>query len=191
MNALDYRRQLELLLPTGPAIEPITGSRLAQFLDGIARELARVEGRGVDLLNEADPTTSGELFESWLSMVGIPDGCSVYAIGAGDERAQLIQRLVKQSGQTPAFYQELAEKLGYTANVVEFEPLAVGSSAGAAMYDNNWAFAFSVVLSGVALRAQAGIARAGARTTDFSEEFFSCVLSTAKPGHTVAFVGFE
>lgn len=191
MNAADYRKQLELLLPSGSAIDPQAGSVLLKLLGGFAEELARIEARGRDLIDEADPRTTTEIFQEWLAIIGIPDGCSIYAVGGEDERSQLIQRLVKQAGQTPIFYQELAEALGYLARTEEFFPATAGFETGSLLCDEGWRFVFSVKLSDVADRARAGSALSGGRVTEFSSPFLFCVLQTAKPGHTVAFVGFE
>ena len=192
MIASDYRKQLELLLPKGPAYDPQNGSVLLDFLSGMAEELARIDARTIDVLNEADPRTTTELFTEWLETVGIPDGCSVYALTPEDERTQLIQKLTKQAGQTPAFYIDLADALGYGARVEEFQEFLVDRNVvGDPLYDEYWVHSFSLVLDEPPVVARAGVARAGDRLGTFNADFLFCILQTARPAHVVAFVGFE
>lgn len=192
MNSTEYRRQLELLLPTGQALVPEEDTVLHDFLQGIAVELARIDSRGVDVLNEADPRTTQELFNEWLSQFGIPDDCSVYAETPEDERTQLLQKLTKQSGQTPQFYIELAEALGYDSRIQEFREFLVDvNSCEDPLHDAQWVYAFSLVISEPPVVARAGVARAGDRLGSFEAPFLYCLLQKARPGHAVGFLGFE
>ncbi len=190
-TASDYAQTLAQLLPPGQAFSQEPGSIYGQLLNGVAEELARIDARGGQLIEEAFPDTTNEMFSSWLAMVGVPDVCSDVAVTVTDERAQLIQKLTAQSGQTPAFYVLLAASLGYTARVLEFKEFVAGSYAGDPLYDVSWRHAFSLVVSGGANQARAGLTRAGARIRDFAADLLYCVLQRSKPAQTVAFVGFE
>lgn len=192
MNATDYRKQLELLLPSGSAIDPQSGSVLLNLLGGFAEELARIEGRGRDLIDEADPRTTTELLAEWLAIVGVPDECAAHSTATIGEREQLLQKLIKQSGQTPLFYQEMAEVLGYSASVEEFPSFNIDQGAiGDPLTDGSWTHCFTVRINGVTDYATAGEARASDRLGYFDASFLYCLLQKAKPAQTVAFVGFE
>lgn len=190
-SAQDYALLLSQLLPPGQAFSQEPGSIYSELLAGVAEELARIDARGVQLTEEAFPDTTQEIFAEWLKMVGAPDVCSDVAVTITDERAQLIQKLTAQAGQTPEFYVRLAASLGYTARVLEFREFVAGSNTGDPLYDVSWKHAFSVLVSGGANQARAGMARAGARIRDFAADLLFCVLQRAKPAQAVAFVGFE
>lgn len=190
-SSQDYALLLSQLLPPGQAFSQEPGSVYSELLAGLAEELARIDARGEDLLEEAFPDTTNEVFAEWLRMVGVPDVCSAVAITITDERAQLIQKLTAQAGQSPDFYVRLAASLGYLARVLEFREFVAGSSAGDPLYDVSWKHSFSVVVSGGVTQARAGLARAGSRIREFAADLLYCVLQRAKPAQTVAFVGFE
>lgn len=76
MIAADYLQQLAALLPTGPALPREPGSTLMRLLEPPAAELARIELRGLALLDEADPRATTEMLVDWERAFGLPDGCS-------------------------------------------------------------------------------------------------------------------
>jgi uncharacterized protein YmfQ (DUF2313 family) len=188
----DYKQQILQLLPPGFAYTPTEGSILVKLIAGMAEELARIDARGDQVIEESDPRTTSELFQEWLTEVGIPDDCSSLAETPEDERNQLIQKLSSQPGQSRAFYVDLAEKLGYDSRVQEHEEFIVDDSfVEDPLYDAYWIHSFSLILSEAPVLARAGVARAGDRLGTFDAAFLFCLLQKAKPAHTVAFVGFE
>lgn len=193
MNAADYRKQLEKLLPQGLAFKRDPGSLLLALLEGMAEELARIDGRSTQLIQEADPRTADELLEDWLRVVGVPDPCTVYALGAEDEKAQLLQKLTRQVGQNADFWLEIAQTLGYsTAQVLEYREFRVDdNSVGDPLYDAKWKHTFTVQVAEPLIYFRAGEARAGEYLTRSSAELLNCTLQKSKPAHTVAFVGFQ
>ncbi|MDR3661593.1 MAG: DUF2313 domain-containing protein, partial [Mycobacterium sp.] len=70
-----YQEQLRSLLPAGPAWDPEQVPEIQPVLLGIAQELARVDARAVDLLNEVDPVTVSELVPDWERVMNLPDPC--------------------------------------------------------------------------------------------------------------------
>lgn len=193
MTAADYLKQLEKLLPQGLAFKREPSSALLKLLQGMAEELARIDDRSVQLQEEADPRTSDETLEDWLRMVGIPDPCTVYAIGGDGEKAQLLQKLTRQVGQNAAFWLEIAQTLGYsTAEVLEYREFRVDANAVEdPLYDAKWKHTFTVQVDEPLIYFRAGEARAGEYLTRSSAELLNCTLQKGKPAHTVAFVGFK
>lgn len=78
MMASEYLQQLVALLPSGPAIPREPGSRLSRLLEAPAAELARIEGRAVALLDEADPRLTAEMLTDWERAFGLPNPCAPY-----------------------------------------------------------------------------------------------------------------
>lgn len=191
MLSQDYKNLLLQLLPPGLAYSAESGSRQMMLVDALAEELARIDARGQQIIEEADPSTSTELYEEWLQLAAIPDSCSALASSVEDYRKQLLQKLASITDQAPATYEALADSLGYDARVVEFDMFVAGSACGDPLYDEFWQNAFSVVIVGGANQAQSGIARAGDRLRTFEAGFLYCLLQKAKPAQAIAFVGFE
>lgn len=147
MTDVDYLRQLQALLPSGPAWPRDDDANLTQLLHGLAVELARVDGRATQLLEEADPRTTAELFGDWERVAGLPDACALAAGGnqtTAQRRAALIGRLTTLGGQSAAYYVGLAAALGYAITVTEFHQHTVADDVNHPLYDAAWNFAWQV-----------------------------------------------
>lgn len=143
----DYLAQLQALLPLGPAWPKEDTAPLTRLLNGLAQELARVDGRARQLVEEADPRTVAELFADWERVAGLPDAC-VQAF-AGDQtvaqrRSALVGRLATLGGQSAAYYVGLAASLGYAITITEFTEHAVTDDVEHPLYSQAWNFAWQV-----------------------------------------------
>jgi len=69
----EYRLLLQSLLPRGRAWSRDENSILTQLLNGFGEELARIDTRSEDLINEIFPRTSTELLTEHETDYGIPD----------------------------------------------------------------------------------------------------------------------
>lgn len=147
MTDADYLRQLQALLPQGAAWPRDDEAILTQLLHGLAVELARVDGRATQLLEEADPRTTAELFGDWERVAGLPDACAVAAGGSqttAQRRAALLGRLTTLGGQSAAYYVGLAAALGYAITVTEFHQHTVVDDVNHPLYGAAWDFAWQV-----------------------------------------------
>ena len=143
----DYLHQLQALLPHGPAWPRDDTAALSRLLAALATELARVDGRAMQLVEEADPRTVAELFADWERVTGLPDACAV-AFG-GDQsmsqrRAALVGRLTTMGGQSSAYYVGLAAALGYAITISEFSEHSVNDNVEHPLYGAAWNFAWQV-----------------------------------------------
>ena len=143
----DYLHQLQALLPHGPAWPQDDTAAPTRLLAALATELARVDGRAMQLVEEADPRTVAELFADWERVTGLPDACAV-AFG-GDQsmsqrRAALVGRLTTMGGQSSAYYVGLAAALGYAITISEFSEFSVNDNVEHALYGAAWNFAWQV-----------------------------------------------
>jgi len=129
MNEQAYLAQLQALLPPGPAWTREPDANLTKILSAWAAELARIDARVDDLLNEADPGAARELLADWERVAGLPDPCMPAASTLEERRNRLVQQLTAVGDQSRAFYLGIAEALGYRGvTIEEFRPFMCGHS---------------------------------------------------------------
>lgn len=147
LTETDYLRQLQALLPPGPAWPKDDDATLTRLLAALAAELSRVDGRAQQLVEEADPRTVAELFADWERVAGLPDACA-QAFGGDQTMAQrcaaLVGRLTTLGGQSPAYFVGLAASLGYAITITEFRAHCVNDDVECPLYDTAWNFAWQV-----------------------------------------------
>jgi uncharacterized protein YmfQ (DUF2313 family) len=124
-----YRQQLQQLKPRGMAWPTGPDANQTLLFDGLAVEYARVHGRGLDLLAETNPRTTLELLPEWERFAGLPDECSaLVATTIQERRLALETKLTSRGGQSKAYFQGVAEKLGYQVEIEQFRPFIFGIS---------------------------------------------------------------
>lgn len=191
MDVDAYTQQLIALLPSGPAWQVEAGSVLRRMLEGIAEELARVDGRSRDLMNEADPRTTLETLTDWERVYALPDPCDGANPTIGQRRAGLVAKVIARGGQTKAYFIDVAIARGYVITITEFEQHTVAHPVNAPLYGEDWAFAFQV---------NAPLNSVGVFTvnTPVSEPLawwgnlaLECVINNLKPAHTKALFAYS
>lgn len=193
MTATDYLRQLQALLPPGPAWPKDDVATLTRLLDALATELSRVDGRAQKLIEEADLRTVAELFADWERVAGLPDSCA-QAFGGDQTMAQrrsaLVGRLTKLGGQSPAYFIGLAAALGYAITITEFRAHTVNDDVECTLYDTAWNFAWQV---------NAALNTVTAITVDSTVEepiaawgnaLLECVIKRLKPAQTAVLFSY-
>lgn len=194
-TAEQYADQLRALLPTGPAWDPERVPEVSQVMDRLARELARIDARAFDLLNEMDPNTVSELVPDWEAVMNLPDPCLGLKPSFEDRRLSVRQRLVAVGGQTPAFYVAIAVGQGYpNATVTEYRAARMGRSRFGVAHFGTWAVQFMWRLN------TGGRQRLGRRfgASQWGERFgvnpgtaIECLIRRAAPAHTVEHINFD
>ena len=128
-DALQYQAQLRALLPSGPAWDPELVPELQTILAGLAQELARIDARAFDLINEMDPAGVSELVPDWEQVMGLPDPCLGENPAFEDRRLAVRQRLVAVGNQSRAYFIDIAIRQGYPdARVTEHRAPRFGRS---------------------------------------------------------------
>lgn len=183
-----YVDQLMALSPTGPAWSRDRDGGLGDLFTGWAGEMARLDARVGDLVEEADPRTAFDMIEDWERVLGLPDPCTAAAMTISARQVIAWRKLAFQAGQTRAFYIGLAEILGFDIEIHEFDP-AVDSYDGALtalITDEKWRFVWRVhVLTETDFTLfRAGISRAGDRLAEGAAIDLECVISAVRPAHT-------
>ena len=112
----DYLVQLQQLLPPGRAWPRDPNSALGKLLYGLAGEMARVDQRAENLINEALPNTTSELLPDWERVTNVTS------------RDAVVVTLTTGGGSTPAYFIALASALGIT---VAIDTSLTGSVPGA------------------------------------------------------------
>lgn len=122
-------------------IEP--DSLISETLEALAQELSRVDGRGDDLINEADPRTAVETLDDWEKALSLPDllVTDIPATLAGRQVA-VTTKFVSRGGQNYDYFANLIDACGYTlASITLYADsvLKAGFRAGARCYGPAWA----------------------------------------------------
>lgn len=190
MTAGEYRIQLQALLPAGTAWPRDADAELTHTLEALAEELARIDVRSEDLVEEADPRTSFELLPDWERIAALP---AVYVTGpqTTEERRQaLVAKLTLLGGQDPGFFIDLAAGLGITITVMEFRPARVGKSAiGAPCYTARVRFCWQINHPDILeTRTKIG-ARIGARINYWQGPVQVFYIGRFAPGHNKVLFG--
>ncbi len=181
-----YIQQLVQLLPRGRALENTSGI-LGAILWTIARELERLHLR-IDALNdEADPRTCNETIDEWERNLGLPDDCSSSAQTFAERRQAVVAKDIACGGQSRAYFIGLANALGYDATIGEYRKFRAGSRAGDRCYGEDWLHTFAVITpTAVTLRKfRAGAGRAGEPLATWGNDTLECMISRAKPAHSI------
>ena len=189
----DYLQQLQALLPPGPAWAKDDDATLTRLLSSLSAELARVDGRSWQIVEEADPRTTAELFLDWERVAGLPDSCAVAFGGAQtmpQRRAALVGKLVTLGGQSPAYFIGLAAALGYAITITEFRPFTVGSRVNQPICGSAWSFAWQVNAALNTVRKFKVSDTVADPLAAWGNALLECVIKHLKPAHTTVLFSY-
>lgn len=184
MTADDYLAQLQALLPQGPAWPRDAGATLTKLLQAMADELARIDGRAAQLIEEADPRTTDELLADWERVAGLPDSCVTAAQSTAQRRAALHAKLTTLGGQSTAYFIALAASLGYTVTITEFHLHTVEDDVNYPLYGHPWRFAWQVNAPQNTVGTLSVTDTVADPLAWWGNELLECVIRRLKPAHT-------
>ena len=192
MTRAQHREQLRALLPPGRALDDGGSGTLTELLDALAQEYGRVDDSADSLVDEADPRTTYELLSDWERIAGLPDPCVGTPGTIEQRRDALVQRLTSRGGQSPAYFIALAQSLGYTVTITEYQPPYVGQSVvGDALTYGDWVFAFTVNAPQTTINnATASNAGAGEPLRAWGNQALECTIRRRKPAHTTVLFAY-
>jgi uncharacterized protein YmfQ (DUF2313 family) len=173
-------RQLAQLLPPGPLWTLDPGSWLSRVLLAIADELARIDDRCDNLLDEWDPRTALETLEDWERVLGLAPASDA-TVSARQVAAAAA--CAARGGSTPAYFVALAAGLGYVATLDEPPVTAT----------HTWRLNVDLAASSATVaetEARAGSARSGDRISDRAVAELEAAINRAKPAHTVVLFAY-
>ncbi|EGJ50260.1 YmfQ family protein [Desulfocurvibacter africanus] len=195
MRTQDYRDMLLALCPPGQALASAPGSTWRRLLEALAQELARVDARSGRLQAESDPRQALELLEDWERALDLPDACNPAGSTLQERRMAVTQRLTVEGGQSPAYYRDLAARLGYEIALDEYRPFVAGLSrcgdvlCGGHDVRHSW----RVTVHGPRVTYfRAGESATGERLLSISAaEDLTCILRRLAPAHTTVVIAYE
>lgn len=192
LSAEAYLAQLQALLPQGAAWPREAEATLTKLLAALAEELARVDARAEDLLDEADPRTAYELLADWERVAGLPDPCVTDTQSTDQRRAVLVARLAHLGGQSAAYFINIAVALGYPgATVSEFRPATCNDDCNDAIGTEDWRFAWRLNLPQA---AAVFVATCNSTCNDalqgWGNTALECVVNRVKPAHTTVLFAY-
>lgn len=180
----DYLKQLQALLPQGPAWSREPDAVLTKLLTEFAAEFSRVDFRIEDLLNEADPRTTNELLADWERVAGLPDLCTGIPETIAQRRELLVAKLTNVGGQSKQFYIDLAAKLGYAITITEFKRFRVTSRVNEQLTNADWNYAWRVNAQQDTVRAFRVNGRVSEPLATWGNTALECMITRLKPAHT-------
>ncbi len=193
-DALQYQAQLRALLPLGPAWDPELVPELETILSGVSRELARIDARAFDLINEMDPAGVSELVPDWERVMNLPDPCLGENPAFEDRRLAVRQRLIAVGGQSRAYFIDIAIRQGYpSARITERRAPRFGRSRFGAAHFGTWAAQFMWTLNSGPRRRlgrRFGASYWGERFGANPSGALECVIRRSAPAHTLEFIDY-
>ena len=191
----DYAAQMVALLPPGPAWQREFQPEIHALLKTLGLELARVDARSQNLQAESLLDSFHEALADWERVLNLPDECLGASGSVAERKAMVRMRLVELGGQTPAYYVQLAARMGYPqARVREHRAPRFGRSRFGRDRFGTWASQFMWVLdAGPRLDGGSrwGVSVWGERFGGNPSDVLVCVIRRAAPAHTLEFVEFN
>jgi uncharacterized protein YmfQ (DUF2313 family) len=189
LRASDYFQQLIGLWPQGWAWNSVykADSKQAETLKAISEEPARIDGRAWDLIEEVDPRTTIELLEDWERVLGLPDACTGQLETLQQRRNAIVAKLTQIGKQTPQYFIDVAERLGFEITITEYRPFRAGQSyAGEMVMDESAIHYWQVNAPATSSTLfYAGQSLAGEHLWTFNNDQLECALNKIKPAHTI------
>lgn len=201
MSGLDssaYLRALQNLLPRGIAWTRRNDAKLTKLLQGFADELARVDLKICELLEDFDPRTTSKL-EDWERVLGLPDDCAEEGQTITFRRNRIISKLVSPiNGQNVQFYIDFADLFGVTLTTSDFgnyQAFVVGRGTVGSVFPDGSSDPPQRLTNGtwpywVTIDAPAGVCEnfkvgsvVGERLADCNDDEFECIFNALKPAH--------
>lgn len=176
LTADAYGRQLKQLLPRGPIWRLEPTSWISRTLLAIAEELARVDGRSDQLLEEWDPATSGELLADWERVLGLPISGTTLPAALADRQLGVALAYVARGGQSEPYFYELAALAGFVVVIGDVAPYVWRMTVDLAQA--------RVAYSVVDQVFRVGDSRMGDRLASITVPELEAVVLRARPAHT-------
>lgn len=196
LSETDYLRQLQSLLPPGPAWPKDDDAALTKLLGAIAAELARLDAGAGAVIDESDPRGALAMLSDWERVCGLPDTCaSGVATTLQERRAAVVAKLTAQGGASRAYFLALAAAMGYPVEIEEFRPFLAGVNrcgeqlGGAPAVRHQW----RVRVSGPRYTAfRTGASQAGDLLGKLDRAAdLECKINRLKPAHTRLIFSYE
>lgn len=183
---------LARLLP--PVAYDSRAPTLAAELTAMAALLDEVLYLAGVLDTELDPRGAYALLEEFEQTFGLPDACAaVEGQTTADRRLALVTRMTARGSQQPAYYEALAEALGYPGTrVYEYAPWTCVDTCAEPVATADWRFVW--VMQMPQSERVTYFTAASPCTEPLANwsaiESITCVVNRLKPAHTTCYFDF-
>lgn len=145
-SSADFTSALLGLLPRGRVWPKELSSIQAQAASCFAPIFQRISDKAVDLIADAFPGTTSDLLSEWELTLGLPDGCTVPGSQTIAERQRAVaEKISAAGGPQRSYYLQMANQLGFTAVIDEFQEACVGpTSVGDFLHGDGWPWSWIV-----------------------------------------------
>jgi uncharacterized protein YmfQ (DUF2313 family) len=171
MTKDDYKQQLIALMPTGgiwPSHQVV--NNLARLIDALAEELARIDARALELMEEAFPNTAVELLPDWERVAGLPGACTGELGTLQQRHSALMGVLTIERSLSQQYYIDLALRLGFVITIAETANFT-------------WQVTAAQDVNAVYFRVD--ISAIGDPLVQSATNLLECVFQALKPAHTI------
>lgn len=186
--AAAYRDALLAMLPRGRAWSRAPDGVFGRLFLALGEGFARLDRRMQDLREEADPRTTVELLSDWERVAGLPDSCTGVPDTISERRVALVNKLAYRGGQSIPYIVQVADRLGYYAEVHEFTSCDAGFGCGDALNGEDWRHAFEVEVvidsARIATAEFTAGSDAGDRLAGFGALDLECLVDRLRPAHS-------
>lgn len=170
-NKDHYKQQLLALLPTGLAWPRIgDDNNFTALLDAEAEELARVDARAHELIEEAFPNTTIELLPDWERVAALPDVCTGELGTLQQRHNALMGVLTTKRRLSRQFYIDMAARIGFDITITELP---------------NYTWQINAALDVNAVYFRVDQSTIGDALVSSLNNLLECVMNKLKPAHTI------
>lgn len=187
MNQQSYASQLAKLLPRGLLWAETASNKIGSLIDAMAAEMARIDARSDDMLNEADPRTTFELLPDWERNYGLPENCSLEAQNLEQRIEALVAKVNFEGSLSIPFFIDLAASIGFEITITEFDVYTFESNVEAPFYGVEWRYAWQVNAPAVTVTYRTTESDVETPFASWGNELLECTFQRTKPGHTRVF----
>lgn len=187
MNHADLIR---LLLP--PESYDANGGMLNVELSADGAAFDAVQARVADFLREADPRTVSETLTDWERVYGLPDPCVPLGQTFTQRAAALVAKVLEIGGLTRDYYIAHAAAMGYPgASIDEFGPMTCNDECDDPVFSEDWRYVWRLnVPQETAITTMNCNSPCDDPLRDWGNEALECVITRAKPAHTLVFFAY-
>lgn len=190
LTTAEYAQMLGALMPPGSVWLTESDSFQGQLLAAWAEELARVDGRVGDLIDEAFPGTVTELIDEWEADFGLPEPCDTRTdLDLATRRARLLWKYTYRADHTVTGWQALAASYGATIELYSYYPSYAGRMvAGRPLIGRLGRYFWRITITSPTVavtRFTAGRSRAGQSLGTWERSNLECAVRRRAHAHTI------
>jgi uncharacterized protein YmfQ (DUF2313 family) len=184
MNQQSYASQLAKLLPRGLLWAETASNKVGSLIDAMATEMARIDARSDDMLNEADPRTTFELLPDWERNYGLPENCSLEAQNLQERIESLVAKVNFEGSLSIPFFIELAASIGFEITITEFDVFTVDSDVDQPLNGIEWRYTWQVNAPEETITYFTVDSDVDMPLAKWGNQLLECTFNRTKPAHT-------